>query len=124
MLFEALSESAERGELILLTGGLLRYHLRKDGTVTIREILVLPKERGKGCGLRMLVELTRRVGAHRVVRAKCPADLKANEWYARRGFKLISSEELPSGRKVNLWERPPLSTVPTATRSLPLPLSN
>lgn len=128
MIFQALCESAERGELILTWGGILRYHQRRDGTVTILEILTIPEFRGKHfVGLKMLVELTKRVGADKPLVAKCPVDLEANQWYKKRGFVLERIETIRTGKKVNVWRRPPLrssSIVPTATPlSLPL-LSN
>jgi hypothetical protein len=42
VIFAALNEAAERGELLLTVGGLCRFHLRRDGVVVIRELLVVP----------------------------------------------------------------------------------
>lgn len=42
MIFETLCESAKRDELILVDGGFCHWHLRRDGQLTIREIIVLP----------------------------------------------------------------------------------
>lgn len=50
MIFAALKEAAERGELLLVEGGLCRWHRRRDGIVVIREIIVLPPHRRKGVG--------------------------------------------------------------------------
>ena len=54
MIFAAMSEAADRGELILVPDGMCRWHLRRDGVVVIREILVLPFRRGAGVGRRMV----------------------------------------------------------------------
>ncbi len=35
MIFEALYESAKRGELLLVEGGMCRWHLRRDGVLVI-----------------------------------------------------------------------------------------
>ena len=117
MIFPALMEAAERGELILARDGMLRWHLRKDGTVTIRELIVLPFRRRTGVGRALLAELLDK-NPGRVVRARCPADYDSNFFWKRVGFRLVSSD-----KGVNLWElRPSTScTVPTVTPlSLPL----
>jgi 5-methylcytosine-specific restriction endonuclease McrA len=96
-MFEQLYDSLKRGELILIDGGLCRYHLRRDGQLTIHEIV----STRPGAGQEMLARL-RAVGAARIV-AKCPADLPSNAWYARRGFQKIAEETTPSGRHLNVW---------------------
>lgn len=98
MIFETLWESAQRGELMLVEGGLCHWHLRRDAQVTIREII----STRPGAGSEMLARLKRVPGAESIF-AKCPADLKANEWYARRGFELEMSETTRSGRRLNHW---------------------
>lgn len=45
MIFETLNESNERGELLLVNGGMCHYHLRRDGQLTIREIIVWKERR-------------------------------------------------------------------------------
>lgn len=99
MVFVALAEAAERGELLLAEGGMCRFHLRRDGAVTVRELLVLPAARGRGVG-RALVEavLARHPGA--TVRARCPADYPSNGFWRRMGFALASETG-----GVNVWER-------------------
>lgn len=101
MIFETLHESAQKGELILIDGGYLRYHLRRDKTITIHEILSLKPGAGRAM-LAMLVQRGRCAGAT-MIRAKCPADLAANGWYSRMGFAVGGTEDTPSGRKLNLW---------------------
>lgn len=97
MIFEAIYQSSQKGELILIHGGYCRFHLRRDGQLTILEILSLRP----GAGREMLGLLK---GRHpKSIFAKCPSDLPANHWYRRRGFLLEKEEELPSGRKVNHW---------------------
>lgn len=103
MIFETLMESADRRELILWPGGLLHYHLRRDGQLTIREIIVLPGERCKGIGRLMLQAMKSRHPEALSVFAKCPADLPSNNWYARMGFVLEGTETTKSGRRLNLW---------------------
>lgn len=98
MIFETLWESAKRGELLLVDGGLCHWHLRRDGQLTIREIISLRP----GTGQRMLAILRQVPGATSLV-AKCPRDLAANDWYARRGFVVSHVETTKTGREVAVW---------------------
>ena len=50
MIYQALSEAADKGELLLINGGMCRFHIRKDGQCTIREIIVLPDHRCRRLG--------------------------------------------------------------------------
>jgi GNAT superfamily N-acetyltransferase len=102
VIFEPLWDSAQRGELLLVDGGMCHFHLRRDGQVTIREIIVLPQKQGQGVGRKMLEQLKSIEGAASVF-AKCPTDLKANGWYAAMRFELERVEETASGRKLNHW---------------------
>lgn len=98
MIFETLWESAQRGELLLIDGGFCHWHLRRDGQLTIREIISLRR----GAGSEILETLKRVDGAISIF-AKCPAELEANEWYRRRGFGLEGSKTTRTGRQINLW---------------------
>jgi hypothetical protein len=98
MIFETLHESAKRGELLLVDGGMCHWHLRRDGQITIREII----STRPGAGSQML-EIIKRVPGAMSLFAKCPADLAANEWYAKRGFANEGTETTPSGRVLRLW---------------------
>lgn len=97
MIFETLWESSKKGELILIDGGFCHWHLRRDGQITIREII----SQRPGAGQEMLGILkTKRATS---LFAKCPADLESNEWYKKNGFFLESSEMAKSGRIINHW---------------------
>ena len=98
MCFENLYESSKRGELLLVAGGMCHWHLRRDGQLTIREII----STRPGAGSAMLAHLRTVPGAACIV-AKCPADLDSNAWYARRGFVLVGTEQVKSGRGINVW---------------------
>lgn len=98
MIFEALFDSAQAGELILIDGGMCRYHRRKDGQLTIREIISLRPGAGKEM-LSMLIS----VPDVKSIYARCPADLESNAWYSRRGFSLESTISTKSGRVINCW---------------------
>uniref|UniRef100_A0A6M3MAF2 Putative acetyltransferase n=1 Tax=viral metagenome TaxID=1070528 RepID=A0A6M3MAF2_9ZZZZ len=102
MIFEPLHEAAQRGELLLVDGGLCHWHLRRDGQVTIREIIVLPERQGRGIGRGMLNALCRVPGASSIF-AKCPVDLPANGFYRATGFVWEGAEMTRTGRKLNLW---------------------
>lgn len=98
VIFETLFESLRRGELILIDGGICHWHLRRDGQLTIREII----STRKGAGNEMLTRLKETPNAASIL-AKCPVDLDANGWYKRRGFFLERVEQAKSGRKINVW---------------------
>jgi len=98
MCFEQLHESSKRGELLLVDGGMCHWHLRRDGQLTIREIIATKP----GAGRVMLERLKRTAGATCIV-AKCPADLESNGWYQTQGFVLASKENAKSGRSINVW---------------------
>lgn len=100
MIFESLYESAQNSELILVEGGYCRYHVRKNGQLTIYEILTTI--RGQGIGVRMLERL-KSLSPSSIV-AKCPDDLRANYWYAANGFVLDGTETTRSGRTMNVWK--------------------
>lgn len=112
MIFETLFESSQRHELLLVDGGMCHWHLRRDGQVTIREIISIRK----GAGGQMLSTLARVAGAKSLF-AKCPIELESNRWYKRRGFVLEGQESTKTGRKLNLW-RLNLSTVQTGIEDL------
>jgi hypothetical protein len=98
MIFDTLHESAQRGELLLLDGGLCHWHLRRDGQLTIREII----STSKGAGARMLRRLHWQIGAANLF-AKCPADLASNAWYQKRGFKADGTSQTKTGKTLNHW---------------------
>lgn len=97
MIFETLYESAKRGELMLIDGGFCHWHLRRDGQITIREIISIRP----GAGSQMLDQL-KRIDADSIF-AKCPTDLPANEWYKRKGFACEGIETTRTGRQLKLW---------------------
>ena len=100
MIFETLHDSAKRGELLLVDGGMCHWHLRRDGQLTIREIITTRKN--AGIGERMLNILKATDGAISLF-AKCPADLNANHWYAAHGFVCEASELTRTGRLLSCW---------------------
>jgi hypothetical protein len=98
MIFETLYQSSQKGELLLIDGGFCHWHLRKDGQLTIREII----SQRPGAGQEMLTVLKATVGAQSLF-AKCPAELAANDWYGRRGFVCEGTEKTRRGRELLLW---------------------
>jgi hypothetical protein len=87
---------------MLINGGLCRWHLRRDGTITIREILSTKPGAGR-LMLRRLGALARRLQASAIV-ARCPADLKeANKWYHKMGFCLERTLKAKTGRRLHEW---------------------
>jgi len=102
MIFESLMKSASQGELILVDGGFCHWHLRRDGQITIREIIVLPEYQKQGVGTMILEQLKQITNATSIF-AKCPIDMNANLWYATRGFIDEGIETTKSGRQLRLW---------------------
>lgn len=100
MIFETLHDSAQRGELLLVDGGFCHWHLRRDGQLTIREII----STRTGAGAQMLRRLEAAPGATSLF-AKCPASLPANAWYSRRGFHVERAERTGSGRMLLCWRK-------------------
>jgi GNAT superfamily N-acetyltransferase len=105
MIFEALWAAAQRGELLFVEGGFCHYHVRRDGQLTLCEIIVLSAHQRQGIGLGLLCELRRIAGQRRCtsILAKCPADLVANGFYAHLGFALEATEQTRTGRTINVW---------------------
>ena len=99
MIFETLNESNERGEMF---GSICHWHLRLDGQITIREILVEKPEQGQGIGSQFLERLKRVPGAISIF-AKCPINLRANEFYKKHGFEFEGQETTRTGRSLNWW---------------------
>lgn len=97
MIFETLYESSKRGELLLLDGGFCHWHLRRDGQLTIREII----STRPGAGSEMLEFLQQQPAMS--IFAICPVDLESNSWYAKKGFILENTTETKTGRRVNHW---------------------
>lgn len=99
MIFDALYESSKRGELLLVEGGFCHWHLRRDGQLTIREII----STHPGAGSRMLDILKNTPGAICIV-AKCPCHLESNGWYKRRGFTFMEQQPTRNSKHaVNVW---------------------
>ena len=98
MIFEALHEASKQGELLLVDGGFCHWHLRRDRQLTILEIISTKP----GAGSAMLARLKGTPGATSIF-AKCPTDLEANAWYARRGFVCEGTETTRTGRELRLW---------------------
>ena len=98
MIFETLYESAQRGELLLIEGGFCHWHLRRDGQLTIREIIATRC----GAGSEMLATLRQVLGTKSIF-AKCPVDLAANGWYAKMGFACEGEEITRTDRRLKLW---------------------
>jgi GNAT superfamily N-acetyltransferase len=105
MIFAALTEAADRGELLLTDGGMCRFHRRRDAVVVVLEVIVLPERRGEGIGRRLVGEVIARAG-RAAVRAKCPTRYTSNGFWRHMGFRLAGQERTRSGF-VNRWEYSP-----------------
>jgi GNAT superfamily N-acetyltransferase len=97
VIFSVLNDAAQRGELRLVDGGLMHYHRRRDGQTTIREIIVLPEDRRRGIGRRLVESLWMEGGR---LLARCPVGYEANGFWPKVGFVL---KETMKG--VNVWVR-------------------
>jgi len=95
--FEILYEASKRGELLLVDGGMCHWHLRKDGQVTIYEIISTKHGAGK-----QMLEYLKQIEAKSIF-AKCPVDLESNGWYQHMGFQDEGKEITQSGRGLRRW---------------------
>jgi hypothetical protein len=100
MIFQALMESNRRGELLLVQNGMCRFHIRKDGQLTIHEIIVNHERCGTG---RKLLEMLKLYQGVVCIVAKCPALLDSNGWYKHMGFKPVAQEKTRAGNWLNVW---------------------
>lgn len=98
MVFEILHDAAKRGELLLVEGGLCHFHIRRDGQLTVREIISVRKGAGS-----LMLGMLRSMQGVKFILARCPADLDANSWYQQRGFQLRSTFVTKTGRVLNEW---------------------
>ena len=87
-----LREAAGRGELLLVNGGLCRFQHRKDGTLLIRELLVLPDFRRQGVGRRLVADVLARART-RIVRVRCSDRGDAAAFWAALGFRAVATTE-------------------------------
>lgn len=104
----AISEAINKGWLLVAKTdqviGLIRFRHRVDKTTVIYEVVVDPSFRRRGVGKTLvwgLVKNARECGQLEV-RAKCPVDLAANEFYPALGFELAGVEN-GKRRKLNVW---------------------
>jgi GNAT superfamily N-acetyltransferase len=100
LIFAALNEAAERGELILVDGGLCRFHQRRDGVLVIREVIVTPERRRQGIGSRIVHWACK---THRgLVVAKCPTKYPSNDFWRALGFELVGESKGINEWRLNL----------------------
>jgi GNAT superfamily N-acetyltransferase len=103
VIFVALCEAADRGELLLVDSGMCRFHQRRDGVVVVREIIVLPQHRRQGIGTALVERVRGRHPGARIL-AKCPAEYASNSFWAALGF--VKSEASPVSGVNEWWFRP------------------
>lgn len=103
MILAMLKGADEKGELILIDGGFCRYHIRKDGQLTIYDIYVLENKRGKGIGREMLKRLEGLPVDS--LFARCPVEYASNSWWKHMGFVMEGREETRGGTLLNLWRK-------------------
>lgn len=92
----------DNGQLI----GFANYRHRQDQQTTLYEICITEDYRGNGAGkalLDALVEESHRLGKT-VIRLKCPADNKANDFYNSLKFVRVGLEQGKRRRLVH-WEK-------------------
>jgi N-acetylglutamate synthase-like GNAT family acetyltransferase len=99
MIFEPLHDSNQKGEFY---GAMCHWHLRRDGQITIREIIIEQDYQGNGQG-KVFLERLKKVSGAISIFAKCPIDLPANNWYSAQGFELEGIETTSSGRQLKSW---------------------
>ena len=113
MIFAALSEAADKSELLLVDHGMCRWHLRRDGVIVIREVIVLPEARRKGLGRAMIEHVRRRLPCRKIV-AKCPEEYESNACWETIGFTYTGTSN-----GINQWELLASSIALTETPAMP-----
>ncbi len=108
----ALRQAQERGWLCVATAGgqvlgAIDWWERRDGVVVLYSIVVARAARGQGTGRLLVTHLVNWARERNAaqIRLKCPADLPANGFYARLGFRL-AEEEAGKRRVLNCWTLP------------------
>lgn len=85
--------------------GFVRYYHRKtDQQTTLYDICVAEDWRSQGVGEQLLAALIADCieQAREFILLKCPAQLAANQFYARKGFTLISTQP-GKHHELNVW---------------------
>lgn len=100
MCFSILMEARSKNELILIDGGMCHFHLRKDGQLTIREIISTKFGAGKEILSMLMV-----IEGVKFIIAKCPTWLDSNVWYQKNGFYIANVEKTKSGKEINVWRK-------------------
>jgi N-acetylglutamate synthase-like GNAT family acetyltransferase len=105
----SLARSATRDELVVASVGLsvigfCQFYRRQDGVATIYHVAVDPERRGEGIGRALLAKVGQDAEKRgmQTVRLKCPADFKANGFYAWIGFQLVGVESTVA-RPMHVW---------------------
>lgn len=114
----ALTRSITRGEVLVGISrerivGFCHLYRRRDGAVTVYHLAVDAAERRLGIGRRLIEHLCvweQQAGAT-MIRLKCPADLDANDFYARMGF-YRAGIDTRAQRHLILWEWSSSDTAP------------
>lgn len=103
MIVQLLNTSNNRGELMLVDGGMCRFHVRSDGKITIRDIIVSRAHQRQGIGRRMIATLIRQHPHAFEMRLECPADWEANTFFSRIGFERVRAIQWANGCVTNVW---------------------
>lgn len=104
-----LAHSIDQNEILIAESngaivGFVRYHHRQDMQTTLYDIVVSPVQRLAGIGRTLigtLIDESRILGKQTIV-LRCPAELPANEFYARMDFERWH-EEPGKRRKLIVW---------------------
>lgn len=85
--------------------GFIKFHLRRDGQITLYSIAVRPNHTNKGIGKALITYLKQHLKNVKgtKIKLKAPANISANVFYTRCGF---SHKGTDKGRKtpLNIWE--------------------
>lgn len=86
----------------MVVGSALANHCVRKPQTTLYDIAVLEEYRRGGIATDLLNQIIRDT-PHDKIRAKCPVDLPANEWYSRTGWTLLRTDD-GKDRKLNVWQ--------------------
>lgn len=107
MIFVILNESARKGELLLVDGGMLRFTIKQNGDITLNEIIVLPSHRRKGIGQSLIQRVIDDYPCSELSGHVPIAYIEANAMYVKLEFTLLRKEKARTGTVMNTWVLPP-----------------
>ena len=100
MFLEVLCKAMQQEELLLVAGGFCRFHKKKDGHVVIDELVVLPEQRMKGIGRKLIKGLQKQ---HKTLEMKCPAEMEGVSVFLEKMGFVEHAMKVGKKRSWKIW---------------------